>query len=262
MRKIISAVLAIAAACACCRQEAPVIGISTSYSETGRMSVGQTYVNSVIQAGGVPLILPLVRDSVTAERIISRLDGIIMTGGEDFAPAYFNEEEIPELGTVNGPRDTSDMLLMKAAIRHKLAILGICRGEQGLNIVLGGSLYQDLPSQHPSADAADSSKMLLRHRQEEPSTTATQTVRIAEGSYLHKILGTDTLRVNSHHHQAVKNPAPGVTVTATASDGVVEAFEALEYDIVATQFHPEAFAQFCKEPYIEIFRDLIRRAEK
>lgn len=262
MKRIIAAAFAIAAIYSCARHEAPLIGISSGYSETGRMSVGQTYVNSVIQAGGVPVILPLVRDSITAEEIISRLDGIIMSGGEDFAPAYFGEEEIPELGTVNGPRDTSDMLLMNAAIRHKLAILGICRGEQGLNVALGGSLYQDLPAQHPSTEAADSSRMLLTHRQEEPSTTATQTVTIAEGSYLHQILGVTTLQVNSHHHQAVKAPAPGVTVTAETQDGVVEAFEALQYNIVATQFHPEAFAQFGKEPYIRIFRDLVKRAEK
>lgn len=262
MKRILTAALLIAAICSCSKHEAPLIGISSGYSDTGKMSVGQTYVNAVIQAGGVPVILPLVRDSVTAEKIISRLDGIIMSGGEDFAPAYFHEEEIPELGKVNGPRDTSDMLLMNAAIRHKLAILGICRGEQGLNVALGGSLYQDLPAQHPSADAADSSKMLLLHRQEEPSTTATQTISIAEGSYLHQILGVTTLPVNSHHHQAVKDAAPGITVTATTDDGVVEAFEALQYDIVATQFHPEAFAQYGKEPYIRIFRDLVKRAEK
>lgn len=262
MRRILYAAIALSCICSCAKHETPLIGISTSYSETGRMSVGQTYVNSVIQAGGVPVLIPLVRDSITAEKIISRLDGIIMTGGEDFAPAYFHEEEIPELGTVNGPRDTSDMLLMNAAIRHRLAILGICRGEQGLNVALGGSLYQDLPAQHPSAAAADSSSKLLTHRQEEPSTTATQTVTIAEGSYLHQILGVTELQVNSHHHQAVKDPAPGITVTATSSDGVVEAIEALQYGIVATQFHPEAFAQYGKEPYIRIFQDLVKRSGK
>lgn len=262
MKKLFTTALLFAAICSCARQEAPLIGISSSYSESGKMSVGQTYVNAVIQAGGVPVILPLVRDSITAELVISRLDGIIMSGGEDFAPAYFNEEEIPELGTVNGPRDTSDMLLMNTAIRHKLAILGICRGEQGLNVALGGSLYQDLPAQHPSAAAQDSTKMLLAHRQSEPSSTPTQTISIAEGSYLHQILGVTSLPVNSHHHQAVKDVAPGITVTAVTEDGVVEAFEALQYNIVATQFHPEAFAQYGKEPYIKIFQDLVKRAQK
>jgi len=262
MKRLLAAVVLIAAISACARHEAPLIGISSGYSESGKMSVGQTYVNAVIQAGGVPVILPLVRDSITAEKVISKLDGIIMSGGEDFDPAYFGEEAIPELGTVNGPRDTSDMLLMNAAIRHKLAILGICRGEQGLNVALGGSLYQDLPAQHPSAAEEDSTKMLLAHRQSEPSSTPTQTVSIAEGSYLGQILGVTELPVNSHHHQAVKDPAPGITVTAVAPDGVVEAFEALQYDIVATQFHPEAFAQYGKEPYIRIFQDLVKRAGK
>ena len=242
--------------CSCARDNAPLIGISTGFS-SGKATVGESYVQSVINAGGIPYIIPLMRDSAMTEKIVSRLDGIVFTGGEDFDPAYYGEEPAEMLGDVNGPRDTSDFLLMRSAMRQKIAILGICRGEQGLNIALGGSLYQDLPSQHPAAH--DST--LLLHRQSESHRVATMTVAIAPGSHLSKIIGADTLRVNSHHHQAVKDPAPGITVTAVASDGVVEAFEDMSRNMVAVQFHPESFAQDGIDPYLAIFEDLVSRAK-
>ena len=254
MRKlfILAAALAVAA---CSKTAAPVIGISTGYAP-GKISVNESYVKSVVNAGGIPYIVPLIRDSILAETIIRSLDGIIFTGGEDFDPAYYGEEPAENLGKVNAPRDTSDLMLMRMAMRHGLAVLGICRGEQGLNVALGGSLYQDLPSQHPSS--ADSTQLM--HRQEEPSTVPTQTVGIVVGTHLYSLIGCDTLLVNSHHHEAVKVPAAGLTVTATASDGVVEAFEDLSRNVVAVQFHPEAFAQSGQYPYLRIFEDLVDRA--
>ena len=256
MRKLLILAAALALV-GCSKASAPVIGISTGYAP-GKISVNESYVKSVVNAGGIPYIIPLVRDSVLAETIISSLDGIIFTGGEDFDPSYYGEEPAEELGSVNAPRDTSDLMLMRMAMRHGLAVLGICRGEQGLNVALGGSLYQDLPSQHPSA--ADSTQLM--HRQEEPSSIPTQVVDIAPGSHLHSLVGADTLSVNSHHHEAVKDSAPGVIVTAVARDGVIEAFEDMSRNVVAVQFHPEAFAQSGQYPYLRIFEDLVDRARK
>lgn len=234
-------------------QDKPVIGISTSFSSSGTMSVGNSYVNSVINGGGIPYILPLTHDAEIAETILNMVDGLILTGGEDIDPAYFGEE-ILQNGTVsiNGPRDTSDVLYTSIAVRKGMPILAICRGEQLANVVLGGSLYQDLPSQYPG---------ILPHSQKEARTVPTQTVTFEKGSYIGKLLQVDTLGVNSFHHQAVKAPAPGIKVVGRTPDGNVEAYEGLpEINIIATQFHPEAFAMYGHPVFLRFFTDLTERA--
>jgi len=222
-----------------------------------------TYSDAVRLAGGVPVLIPVLRDSATLERLVRHLDGIILSGGEDIDPLYYGEEHLPELGTVNAPRDTFDVLLIRAALRQEKPLLGICRGEQVLNVVLGGTLWQDIPSQIPSSE--------LHHRQTEPSTVATQTISVDPVSRLAGILGTTQIGVNSHHHQAVKDLAPGLVISARAGDGVVEAYESIPEApdpygkafgnrILAVQFHPEAFAQAGDPIFLKIFQDLIRRA--
>ena len=233
-----------------------------------------TYSDAVRLAGGIPVLIPVLRDSVVISELVRHLDGVILSGGEDIDPQYYGEEPIPELGTVNAPRDTFDVLLIRTALRQYKPILAICRGEQVLNVALGGSLYQDIPSQIPASE--------LKHRQDEPATVATQTIAIAEGSRLRQIVGVDSLAVNSHHHQAVKDLAPGLVITARASDGVVEAYESVPgWDftdgsiwtsstrfgqqgqlILAVQFHPEAFAQAGDPLFLKIFQDLVSRARR
>ena len=251
--------------------EAPLIGISCGGSET-MTTLKKTYSDAVRMAGGIPVLIPILQDSVVMEALVSHLDGVILSGGEDIDPRYFGEEHLPELGTVNAPRDTFDVLLIRTALRQRKPLLAICRGEQVLNVALGGSLYQDIPSQIPSSE--------LKHRQDEPATVATQTIAIAEGSRLQRIVGVDSLAVNSHHHQAVKDLAPGLVITARTSDGVVEAYESLPgWDftegslwsssilfgqqgqlILAVQFHPEAFAQEGNPTFLKFFQDLVDRA--
>ena len=244
--------------------ESPLIGISCGGSGT-MTTLKTTYSDAVRLAGGVPVLIPLIRDSLTVEALVRKLDAVILSGGEDIDPAYFGEEHLPELGTVNAPRDTFDVLLIRVALRQGKPLLGICRGEQVLNVVLGGTLYQDIPSQIPASQ--------LHHRQTEPSTVATQTITIERRSRLAQILGTTKIGVNSHHHQAVKDVAPGLVVTARTEDGVVEAYESIPTApdpygkplgdrILATQFHPEAFAQAGDRTFLKIFRDLVTRARK
>ena len=242
--------------------KAPLIGISCGGDEA-KASLKTTYIDAVRLVGGIPVLIPILRDSVTVCQLVERLDAVILSGGEDIDPQYFGEEHLPGLGTVNAPRDTFDVLLTRVALRQGKPLLGICRGEQVLNVVLGGTLYQDIPSQIPASQ--------LHHRQTEPSTVATQTITIERRSRLAQILGTTQIGVNSHHHQAVKDLAPGLVVTARTEDGVVEAYESIPTApdpygkplgdrILATQFHPEAFAQAGDPTFLKIFQDLVTRA--
>lgn len=255
----------------------PLIGISCGGSET-MTTLKTSYSDAVRLAGGLPVLIPLLRDSVAMDALVRRLDAVILSGGEDIDPLYFGEEHLPGLGTVNAPRDTFDVLLIRTALRLGKPLLGICRGEQVINVVLGGTLYQDIPSQIPSSG--------LHHRQAEAATVATQTVTLDPDSRLARILGTTKIGVNSHHHQAVKDLAPGLVITARAEDGVVEAYESLpgwRYSgteggwrqdpsgkdaapqgpqILAVQFHPEAFTQAGNPTFLKIFQDLVSRARR
>ena len=269
MKKLLLALALIATGCATLRPAAgpaadgaPLVGISCGGSET-MTTLKTTYSDAVRLAGGLPVLIPVTRDSLTVEALVGRLDAVILSGGEDIDPAYFGEAHLPELGAVNAPRDTFDVLLIRVALRQGKPLLGICRGEQVLNVVLGGTLYQDIPSQIPSSQ--------LHHRQTEPSTVATQTITIEPGSRLAQILGATQIGVNSHHHQAVKDLAPGLVVTARTEDGVVEAYEGIPSApdpygkplgdrILATQFHPEAFTQAGDPVFLRIFQDLVARA--
>ena len=242
----------------------PLIGISCGGDEA-KASLKTTYIDAVRMAGGIPVLIPILRDSVTVSELVHHLDAIILSGGEDIDPQYFGEEHLPGLGTVNAPRDTFDVLLIRTALRQRKPLLGICRGEQVLNVVLGGTLWQDIPSQIPASQ--------LHHRQAEPSTVATQTIAIDPTSRLSKILGTTQIAVNSHHHQAVKDIAPGLVVTARTEDGVVEAYEGIPAAkdpygqpfgnrILAVQFHPESFTQAGDPTFLQVFRDLVARAKE
>ena len=245
-------------------QDAPLIGISCGGSGT-MTTLKTTYSDAVRLAGGVPVLIPVLRDSTTLSELLRRLDAVILSGGEDIDPRYYGEEALPGLGEVNAPRDTFDVLLIRAALRQEKPILAICRSEQVLNVVLGGTLWQDSPSQIPASG--------LRHRQTEPAAVATQTVTIEPGSRLAHILGTTQIGVNSFHHQAVKDPAPGLLITAWAEDGVEEAYESLPTApdpygkplgrrILAVQFHPEAFSQAGDPVFLKIFQDLVARARQ
>ena len=132
------------------QREKPLIGISCSHPER-RSAVNLTYTESVIRAGGVPMMIPVTADSLVLRDVIKRLDGIIMTGGEDIHPSYYGEEPIPQLGKVDSLRDVYDICLIRLAHDFNVPMLGICRGEQLINVAFGGSLFQDIPSQCPQS---------------------------------------------------------------------------------------------------------------
>ena len=230
----------------------PLIGISLGYSPT-KNSVNNTYVNSILMNGGVPYLIPVTDDVEVLRQVVAQLDGIVFTGGEDFAPAYFGEEEHEHLGEVNVNRDTYDLTLFKLASDRNIPTLGICRGLQLINVGMGGTLYQDLPSQKPSD---------INHRQQEAGTVATHSVSVVEGSLMHQILGEKEIQVNTFHHQAIKKLAPGLKIVGWANDSVPEMIEAYpNRQIIGTQFHPEIFTANGDKLLGKLFQFLIGKAE-
>lgn len=242
----------------------PVIGIS-SYSENGSCRVNMTYVNSVRMAGGVPVVIPVTSDDEQIAAVLSAIDGLIMTGGEDFDPLkWFGEEPVRGLGEVVPERDEYDVKLVRAAVAKGIPVLGICRGEQLLAVAFGGTLWQDIPSQVSSS--------FVKHRQSPTTgTVGTHSIRIEKGSLLEQVLGKQQAVVNSFHHQAVKDVPQGLKVTATAADGIIEALERngkLErYPdggamILGVQFHPEVITNAGNPEFLPLFQKLVREAGK
>ena len=253
MMKRLACILLIIAALAGCRGPRPVVvGVSCCW-EKGRVSLSDAYLTAVRAAGGVPVVLPPVLSEEDAAAALSAVDALILSGGEDVDPARYGEDVLDSTVEVNAPRDTSDFLLAAEALRRGLPILGICRGEQLMNVVLGGTLYQDLPGQ-----------LGVVHRQSEPDGVGTHMVYLEAESRLHKILGADSLMVNTFHHQAVKDPAPGIRIAARAADGVIEAWEwesPSRSTLVCVQFHPELlYSRGGNTAVLPIFEDLIARA--
>lgn len=210
----------------------PLVGITASTGKTTSV-VNQTYYNAVIRAGGIPVIIPVDTTTAYLAEVVKDLDGLLLVGGVDVAPSFYGDKAHEKLGEVDTLRDVNELKLIRLATNRNIPILGVCRGCQILNVALGGSLIQDIPSQ-----VEDQS---LTHR----VTAGPQRIHsidIVEGSTLHSILGKTSLEVNSAHHQAVYKPAPDSRVNATSSDGVVEAIDFYPARrALGVQWHPEGF---------------------
>jgi putative glutamine amidotransferase len=192
------------------------------------------YLKGVSEAGGVPVVLPPSLSLRAAEALLDGLDGLLLSGGPDLDPGYYGERPIPELGTTIPEWDALEMALLGLALEHGMPIFGICRGMQILNVALGGTLYQDVPSQL-GADVLD-------HWQKTPKCQVTHEVEVLEDSYLAKITDRQTVEVNSYHHQGIKGLADDLTVAARCADGVIEALESRDFSdrwMVGVQWHPE-----------------------
>jgi putative glutamine amidotransferase len=193
------------------------------------------YVEGVAGAGGAPVVLPPVGDESAAEALIHSLDGLLLSGGSDLDPGYYGEEPVSELGVTLPERDAFEMALVGLALRRGMPVFGICRGMQVLNVALGGTLYQDLPSQWEQDP--------LKHRQDTPKWQPTHEVRVSEGSYIAEVMGRESVKVNSYHHQGIRDLAEGLIVTGRSSDGVIEAVEAEDLSerwLLGVQWHAEA----------------------
>jgi putative glutamine amidotransferase len=241
MKRILILLTLFALAVSCHR--APLIGISCGRSDSGASTLNSTYTEAVARAGGIPVIFPTVADAALAAELIRRVDGVIFSGGPDLDPSHYGETFWNETVKVDTLRDASDLLLAQAALASRKPIMGICRGEQLLNVVLGGSLYQDIPTQVDTLVAHSGT----RHR-----------IGVEKGSVLYRLFGQDSLTVNSFHHQAVKDVAPGLRVTAHADNGIVEAYEYGDR-LIAFQFHPEALAR-SDDAWLAPFRYFVKKA--
>jgi microsomal dipeptidase-like Zn-dependent dipeptidase/gamma-glutamyl-gamma-aminobutyrate hydrolase PuuD len=230
----------------------PRIGLSVNRKDnTSR--IAETYIEAILQAGAAPLLVPAITDIQALATIADSLDGLLISGGGDLNPLYLHEEPIPQLEDVDSLRDEYDLLLLRLAFNRGLPIFGICRGHQLIQAAFGGRLYQDIATQHPAAS--------LKHSQALARELPSHTVRLTDkSSRLYTILKTDHIAVNSFHHQAVRDPAPGFIATATAPDGINEAAEHPEYPLLSVQWHPEAMAAHGDRPMQALFRHHVEEA--
>lgn len=212
----------------------PVIGLTPSH-DTAKddLTMRPTYLRAIKAAGGIPVILPLEISGDELLQLTALMDGVLFTGGPDVHPFYFDQQTQAHCGNVSLKRDRMELELLTAVMAVQKPILGICRGIQIINIGLGGDIYQDLPSQFPE-------DFPVAHQQPFDYTIPAHTVDVVKGTLLHSITGTDSLKVNSMHHQAVRHIAPGLVVSGYASNQLAESLEKPDYPyMVAVQWHPE-----------------------
>lgn len=219
---------------------APVIGITsqmrdvtTSYGAQPATTVTLTYTNAVTAAGGIPVVFPIL-DPEAIPPLMARIDGVVLTGGGDVEPAAYNGEGHEAVYGVDPARDRSELAVARYAAEHRLPTLAICRGIQVLNVALGGTLVADIPTQVDGGFehfVSGNGAAMQAH----------QDVTLDEGCRLAGLFGTTSLKVNSLHHQAILQPAPGLRPVAWSHDGVVEAVEPedLTWPLLAVQWHPE-----------------------
>ena len=214
-------------------QKRPIIGISDTYKDGTNAAVPRSYINAVLQNGGIPVVIPLMSDDNELIELLNSLDGVIFTGGEDFDPAYYNERPIPQMGRVNAPRDKFDIKLLLLAAERGIPVLGICRGVQLINIAFGGSLYQDLPAQYPDKS--------IQHRQKQSNSEPSHAVIVEDNTIFANIVKDARIMVNSSHHQAIKDVARGFRVAGKSPDKIIEVIEKIDDEnwILGVQFHPE-----------------------
>ena len=214
----------------------PVIGLTLDHEPPGGWSkfpwyaIRENYCNAVRHAGGLPILLPHEPDA--ASDYVERIDGLIVTGGGfDVDPALFGAPTRHPTVTTKDRRTAFELAATRIALSREKPVLGICGGQQLLNVALGGTLIQHIPDEIPGA---------LPHRQPNPRDEPGHAVRVIPGTVLHRITGAERLAVNSAHHQAVNEAGPGLVIDAVAEDGVVEGIEDPRHRFcVGVQWHPE-----------------------
>lgn len=218
---------------------AAIIGIPGSYAifpspifhVSEKYFVNKAEMEAVKLNGGIPLPIPILEDVEQMKTLLNLCDGLVLPGGADVDPLYYGEEPHPKLGTVQPDMDEFIIKLLNLAFEVKMPVLGLCRGEQVINVAKGGTLYQDIPSCY--------GKEHIMHQQTYRSNITIHNIDIVEGTVLHKIFGSTKLRTNTMHHQSVKDLGKDLIVSATASDGIIEAIESKDGTVLGVQWHPE-----------------------
>jgi putative glutamine amidotransferase len=234
----------------------PIIGITTNhsrneYSQT-MVLLNQAYAGAIMQAGGVPILIPSLIANAGWDALYARLDGILFSGGGDISLDHFKGDPHPRIDDVDPERDTVELNMLHAAALDGKPFLGICRGCQLVNVGLGGTLYTHIPDQLPNAlDHSYPGNM---------RTVLVHEVKIDEGTRLADVLGEPIVRVNSHHHQGLKDIGPSLRVAGHSPDGLVEAIELPDHPFgLAVQWHPEWLTD--QQPTINLFRRFVEAAE-
>lgn len=235
----------------------PLIGITTrlAFNEHGQEQIllRKAYAKAVMNAGGVPVLIPSMIAEDGWDALYSRLDGILFSGGGDIGLEHSPGESHPRISEVDLERDSVEIKLIQASASDGKPFLGICRGAQVLNVALGGTLYTHIPDQLPNAldhDYPGNMRTILVHQ-----------VKIEEGTRIAEIFGEPILKVNSLHHQGLKDIAPSLRVTGHAPDGLVEAVELPDHLFgLAVQWHPEWLTD--QESTRNLFRKFVEAAGK
>ncbi len=216
--------------------------------------IPQAYLDAILTAGGLPMLLPTSLPIAALPELVNRFDGFVLSGGGDVDPALYGGHLDVTVHSIDPERDAFECALIPLVLQADKPLLAICRGAQILNVALGGSLYEDIPSALPEA---------LRHDwyPNYPRDYLAHTVEIEQGSRLAEILGTRKLHTNSLHHQAIRQPAPGLEAVARAEDGVIEAVELPgKRFAIGVQWHPECLPE---EPAMQrLFSEFVKAARE
>lgn len=212
----------------------PIIGLTSSCDNTDnnyRIQLPENYLSTIRHFGGIPVLLPVGASDEELELLIDLCDGLLLTGGNDIEPAMFREEKWSDSVETTPERDETEKKICDLAVARKLPMLGICRGHQMINVYFGGTLYQDIPTQLQTGE---------NHRMEAPYHRTSHNCLLTEGSPLRELSGRAVIGVNSHHHQSIKDIAPGFLSMGACEDGIIEAiWNPNEKFMWGVQWHPE-----------------------
>lgn len=249
-------VMVMAAACvgASTLEAKCVVGlVSTCPATAETQLVPEAYLQAFAGVGAQTQVLAWTDDVKAISNAVAACDLVVMCGGEDVDPARYKAARSPRLGAVNLSRDAFEFAVLDAATAQRKRIFGICRGQQIINVYFGGTLWQDLPSEFPVKG--------ICHRRRDLPKDGVHALTVEPGSFLAEVYGEEPLSVNSLHHQAVKDLAPGFKIVARAPDGVVEAIENPARGVSAVQFHPERMV-INDSMWSRLFRSLLKPTEK
>ncbi|MGH7847114.1 MAG: gamma-glutamyl-gamma-aminobutyrate hydrolase family protein [Candidatus Binatia bacterium] len=222
------------------KKTVPFIGVTsdvranplTSFPPEPIMFLAQRYTQALLSSGALPLVLPLGLSRPDLAQLLDRIDGILVTGGNfDVHPRFYGEDPAAALGEIKDERTEFELELITGALDRDMAVLGICGGEQAINVALGGTLYQDIRTQLPHA---------LEHELGSLRADGGHSIHLTAGTRLHAIVMQDVLNVNTSHHQSVKQLGRGLALNAASEDGVIEGIESANHRfVVGVQWHPE-----------------------
>ena len=209
----------------------PIIGVFAEVDLEQNTKVQNAYIRAIEESGGIPILLPYVKDTDTMNHFVNLCDGFFFTGGADIDPQRYEEKAKATCGEIQVNRDELEFKVFQVVINTSKPILAVCRGAQLVNVALGGTLYQDIPSEIPTQ---------ISHRQNEPKFSPSHSIIVLENTPLFRLMEKERIPANSFHHQAIKTLGDGLEVMALADDNIVEAFYLTEERYIrAYQWHPE-----------------------